>query len=170
MNSHSGTLPRLTVLNRQRRIPMDMPWIRRVAGTALPLCAKSAIPGSAFLSLSAIEATIISDSKIAKIHDAFFQDPAPTDVITFEHGEILLGVSTIANHARAFAMSPSAEAALCVIHGMLHLGGWNDLNPSEARHMARRQEKIFLLATQNQPPSVQSMPRQYRGRADAQTS
>lgn len=128
---------------------MDMPWIRRVACAAIPLCAESALPGSPFEHLEAIEATIISDSRIARIHGRFFDDPSPTDVITFEHGEILLGAATIANHAMAFAMTPSSEAALCVIHGMLHLGGWNDLTPSEARRMAKQQEKIFRLAVAN---------------------
>ncbi len=125
---------------------MDMSWIRRVATAAIPLCAESALTGSAFEHLETIEATIISDSKIAKIHGQFFDDPTPTDVITFEHGEILLGASTIAKHAMTFAMTPSSEAALCVIHGMLHLGGWNDLTPPDARRMAKQQEKIFRLA------------------------
>jgi probable rRNA maturation factor len=120
-----------------------MPWIRRVATAAVPLCAESARPGSAFEHLDDIEATIISDSQIAKIHGQFFNDPTPTDVITFDHGEILLGADTIANHAMDFSMTPSAEAALCVIHGMLHLGGWNDLTPPEARSMAKQQENIL---------------------------
>lgn len=123
-----------------------MPWLRRVATAAIPRCAESALPGSAFVILDAIEATIISDSKIAKIHGQFFNDPTPTDVITFDHGEILLGATTMANHAKTFGMTPSSEAALCVIHGMLHLGGWNDLTPSEARNMAKQQEKILRLS------------------------
>lgn len=146
MKSPARRFPRLTIQNRQKGVDLDLSWIRRVATAAIPLCAESSLPGSAFESLNVIEATIISDPKIAKIHGQFFNDPTPTDVITFDHGEILLGATTIANHAMNFAMTPSSEAALCVIHGMLHLGGWTDLTPSEARKMAKQQEKIFRLA------------------------
>jgi probable rRNA maturation factor len=67
-------------------------------------------------------------------------------VITFRHGELLIGAGVVAENARLYGHSPSREAALCVIHGLLHLAGWDDLKPGEARKMAKKQEQIFKWA------------------------
>jgi len=96
--------------------------------------------------LEEIEVSILSDRRIGTVHDEFFQDPAPTDVITFPHGEILLGAGVVAANGRLYGNSPDQEAALCVIHGLLHLAGWDDLGESAAKEMAEMQEQIFKMA------------------------
>jgi probable rRNA maturation factor len=135
--------PKLRVRNRQRTIPFDLGWIQQITAAALPHCARAARKDSPFHSLDLIEATVISSRQIAQIHDEFFDDPTPTDVITFDHGEILIGAGIVATQAADYGLSPSQEAALCVIHGMLHLGGWNDLTTSDARAMTKKQESIL---------------------------
>ncbi len=96
--------------------------------------------------LNAVEVTILSDAAIGRVHREFFFDPEPTDVITFDHGEILLGAGVVARNARRFGQSPDDEAALCVIHGLLHLAGWADRTEDEAEGMAFQQEQVFKLA------------------------
>ena len=96
--------------------------------------------------LEEIEATIVSDRAIAKVHRTFFNDPAPTDVITFPDGEILIGAGVVADNAARFGNTPNEEAALCLIHGLLHLAGWDDQTAREAKDMRRKQEQIFKMA------------------------
>jgi probable rRNA maturation factor len=137
----------LVVSNRQRKVPLDLPLIRRVAGAAVPAClAALRSPDAPLARLAAVEAVVLSDKTIARVHGEFFQDPTPTDVITFHHGEILLGAGVISGNAATYGLDPSGEAALCVVHGMLHLAGWDDLTAREAKHMARKQEQIFKAA------------------------
>jgi probable rRNA maturation factor len=80
------------------------------------------------------------------VHETFFNDPAPTDVITFPDGEILIGASVVAGNAVRFGNTPDEEAALCLIHGLLHLAGWDDRIAREAKDMRRKQEQIFKMA------------------------
>jgi probable rRNA maturation factor len=133
--------------NRQRKIAFDLAFIGSLVESALPECRSAARAPTSLLShLDKIEATILSNRVIAKVHSEFFQDPAPTDVITFPYGEILLGAGVVFENAARFRHSPSEEAAICVIHGLLHLGGWNDRDVQDSKDMARKQEQIFKIA------------------------
>ncbi|MFZ4682840.1 MAG: rRNA maturation RNase YbeY [Terrimicrobiaceae bacterium] len=135
---------RLEISNRQRGVAFDLRFLTRMARAAHPSCLASIRKDPAPLAgLTAIEATILSDRRIAQVHREFFDDPTPTDVITFHHGEILLGAGVVAENAERFGRSVDEEAALCLIHGMLHLAGWDDLTPADAKRMAERQEQIF---------------------------
>lgn len=125
-------------------VPFDLAFIRRMAEAGRALCPAAAREASpALASLPTVEVTILSDKKIARVHAEFFGDAAPTDVITFDHGEILLGAGVIAANAARYGQRPDEEAALCAIHGLLHLAGWKDGAAREARRMARMQEQIF---------------------------
>lgn len=130
--------------NRQRRLPFDLKFVRAMAEGAVEACRKSIRVQEAPLgSIERLEVSILSDRAIARVHGEFFDDPTPTDVITFTHGELLIGAGVITANASTYGQSPSEECALCVIHGMLHLAGWDDLTPREAKEMKVRQEQIF---------------------------
>jgi probable rRNA maturation factor len=145
--SISGVSALVIIRNRQRKIPFDLAFIRAVAEFALPACQSAIRSGSAPLnSLEEIEATIVGNPAIAKVHREYFDDPEPTDVITFPYGEILIGAGVVSENAARFGNSPSEEAALCVVHGLLHLAGWRDRTERAAKDMAGKQEQIFKLA------------------------
>lgn len=140
---------RFEIANRQRRFPFDLVFVSRLAQKAHPACCKAICSRKAPLrGLEEIEVSILSDKKIGEVHEEFFQDPSPTDVITFHHGEILIGAGIATENAGRYGRTPDEEAALYVIHGMLHLGGWNDLRSADAKKMARQQEQIFKTARQ----------------------
>jgi len=63
-------------------------------------------------------------------------------VITFDHGEILIGAPIAAANARKFCHPADHEVALCAIHGLLHLLGYDDLTEKERVIMHARQEEI----------------------------
>jgi probable rRNA maturation factor len=137
----------VVISNRQRKIPFDLTFIRAITAFALPACQAAVRSRSAPLSgLGEIEATILGNPAIAKVHRDYFDDPSPTDVITFPYGEILIGAGVVGENAARFGNSPSEEAALCVIHGLLHLAGRNDQTARAAKDMARTQEQIFKMA------------------------
>jgi probable rRNA maturation factor len=135
------------IRNRQRKVAFDLGFIREIALRAMPACAAAVrSPDSALERLEEIEATILSNRAISKVHGEFFHDPAPTDVITFPYGEILIGAGVVSENAARFGYGASEEAALCIIHGLLHLAGWNDQTAREAKDMAQKQEQIFKMA------------------------
>jgi probable rRNA maturation factor len=135
-------LPTLTWSNRQRAVKVDLPKIRRIVEVALPLCVGT--PRKKGLALpSEVEITLLGEAAIARVHGEFLEDPTPTDVITFEHGEILIGVPIAAANAKKFRHPTDHEVALCAIHGLLHLLGYDDLTEKERVIMHARQEEIL---------------------------
>ena len=135
-------LPVLTWSNRQRSVKVDLPKIRRIVEVALPMCLDKPRKKGVILPAE-VEITLLGEAAIAKVHGEFLDDPTPTDVITFEHGEILIGVPIAAANARKFRHPADHEVALCAIHGLLHLLGYDDLTEKEKVIMHARQEEIL---------------------------
>jgi probable rRNA maturation factor len=73
----------------------------------------------------------------------------PTNVLTFVlrekpglEGDLALCAPVIAREARAQKKSAAAHYAHLVVHGVLHLQGYDHENGSEARVMERRETRI----------------------------
>jgi probable rRNA maturation factor len=62
--------------------------------------------------------------------------------MTFGHGEILICPDVAEKQRKASGLARDAELLTYIIHGMLHLCGWNDLGPGEFEAMAREQDRI----------------------------
>ncbi len=135
----------IRLFNRQKAHALPLPWLRRIMKHALPLCLAAAKPGDECVlpALPEIEATLIDDAEIARVHGEFLEDPTPTDVITFHHGEILVSVETAARQGPDHGADFEHEVALYLIHGLLHLAGWHDHDPAEAAQMAETQQRIL---------------------------
>lgn len=124
-------------------IPVD--WLERVGNEAIK-SALSVQKGGAppLATLEEVEVSVVSDNDIARVHGEFLEDPTPTDVITFHHGEILISADTAERQGGEHGHSRNRELALYLIHGLLHLAGWDDHEPAEAAEMARHQESILI--------------------------
>lgn len=84
----------------------------------------------------------LTDAALARLHDRFMADPSATDVITFEGdpahamaGEICVSVDAAARHAGKSSAALSRELTLYVVHGWLHLAGYDDRSPADRRAM-----------------------------------
>ena len=118
--------------------------LEQIGRHALPACLAAALPSENVLAdLSEIEVTLMTDPEIATIHGEFLDDPTPTDVITFHHGEILISLDTAARQSLSHGLSFPDETALYLIHGLLHLAGWDDHDPAAAAAMATLQQSIL---------------------------
>jgi probable rRNA maturation factor len=90
---------------------------------------------------------IVSDRKIASLHRQFMNESGPTDVITFQHGEIFVSAETARRNARRFGNALARELRLYVVHGLLHLHGFDDRVEVSARKMRSVQRKILARAS-----------------------
>jgi len=96
----------------------------------------------------------LTDKAIARIHADFLEDPTTTDVITFEGnaklgsaGEICVSADTAAHYATEHDHNFSEELTLYVIHGWLHLAGYDDLKPAKKRLMRAAEKRAMTLLT-----------------------
>jgi len=147
MKPTSAHLPQISVRNLQRRVVVDRNALESFAERALQLC--KALPRnstSALNSLRKIYVLIVSERKISDLHRRFIQISGPTDVITFEHGELFISAETACRHAKIFGKTLERELRLYIVHGLLHLHGFDDKTSAGAREMKRIQERILSSA------------------------
>jgi probable rRNA maturation factor len=139
--------PRISVRNVQRKNSVNIAELERFAANALRHCLDLRKRKRSDLRKSReLFVWLISDRRMALLHRKFLGQLGPTDVLTFQHGEIFISVETARRHARAFGNSLMRELKLYIVHGLLHLHGFDDRTPSEAHTMKTAQEKILRCA------------------------
>jgi probable rRNA maturation factor len=76
-----------------------------------------------------VAVALVDDVMIAEVHGQYMDDPTPTDVITFpygESGELLISVETAELQRKDYGTLWENEIALYLVHGILHLCGYED--------------------------------------------
>jgi probable rRNA maturation factor len=140
----NGAIPRITVRNLQRKISVNIAELEKFAGNAMQYSLQLQKRRRTDLcELSEVFIWLISDRRMALLHRKFLGQSGPTDVMTFQHGEIFISVETARSHARAFGNSLVRELKLYIVHGLLHLHGFDDQTQSAAHKMKAEQEKIL---------------------------
>jgi probable rRNA maturation factor len=132
-------MPSLALVNRQRKKRLDLARFRAFAVLAMEKVSKmvTAVPLPEMIIV-----VFVSDARIRGIHREFMAVDGPTDVITFQHGEIIISVETAERQAKGFSTSFSRELRLYFVHGLLHLAGLDDLTEDGFTKMAAAQEQI----------------------------
>jgi probable rRNA maturation factor len=138
-----GAWPRILISNRQDR-PVDEEGLRELARDTLR---GEGIEG-AELSVSFVE-----QAEMAELHERFMDEPGPTDVLSFPLDDAheakgrdglrrLLGdvVVAPAEAARNNSDDPDAELRLLLVHGILHLLGYDHEDDGARTRMWERQE------------------------------
>jgi len=91
---------------------------------------------------------LVETAKISALHEQFFGDPTTTDCISFPLDDELMGdvfvcPETAIRYSQKNGIDEHEELSLYVVHGLLHLMGYDDLNPKDKRKM-RTAEKRHL--------------------------
>ena len=94
----------------------------------------------------------LTDDELARVHANFLHDPTATDVITFEGnpalssaGEICVSADTAIEYASRHNRHFSTELTLYVVHGWLHLSGYDDLKPEKKRRMRAAEKRAMKI-------------------------
>jgi probable rRNA maturation factor len=139
-------MPDLNVYNHQKVIPLSADLCGRLhssACKALPVVLRLAKKGSDLHGLDEVEVSFVDDDTIADLHLQYMQIPGPTDVITFGHGEIHISVETARSQAREYANDFERELMLYIVHGLLHLAGYDDATDKQSAIMDDLQSSIL---------------------------
>jgi probable rRNA maturation factor len=142
--------PRVSVGNLQRKFSVNVAELEKFAGNAVQQALRLQKRKRTDLrNLSEVFVWLISDRRMALLHRKFLGQTGPTDVLTFQHGEIFISVETARRNARAFGNSLMRELKLYIVHGLLHLHGFDDQTPSETRRIKTAQEKILRACSRD---------------------
>ena len=135
----------ILVRNRQRARKLDVRCLRRIVDGFLETFApkKQCELGIHFVDRSAIQ----------KLNETWLRHEGPTDVITFDYndprqpevlsGDMLICVSEAVRQAKEFGTSWQSEVIRYVVHGLLHLSGFDDRSARERRRMKKQEDRIM---------------------------
>jgi probable rRNA maturation factor len=136
--------PKIEVRNLQRKIAVNIADLRKLAEKAVVFCLRFSTKTNTDLqTLPEVSILIVSDRRMASLHRRFMNESGPTDVMTFHHGEIFISVDTAFRNARRFGNPLNRELRLYIVHGLLHLRGFDDRTMAGARKMETMQREIL---------------------------
>ena len=99
----------------------------------------------------------VDTSTICQLHEQFFQDPSPTDCISFPMdeqkdetyyrilGEVFVCPDTALEYSRKHKTNPYEETSLYIIHGLLHLMGYDDNKEKDRNHMRQAEVRHMQI-------------------------
>jgi probable rRNA maturation factor len=145
----------LALRNGQRARPLDLPLVRRMTTMLL----RDLMGLNDFdLGLS-----LVGAAEMARLNQSFLHHAGSTDVLSFDylekprlrrgprpdcaapssaslHGEIVICVDEALAQARRFRTTWQSELARYIVHGILHLRGFDDRRPGQRRKMKRAED------------------------------
>ena len=103
---------------------------------------KAAHEDSPLHHLATLEVALVDDETSDRVHREFMDIEGPTDVITFHHGEIVIGAAVAERQAATYDEPLGREILRYLVHGLLHLAGYEDAEPTAREAMESVQEEI----------------------------
>jgi probable rRNA maturation factor len=144
------------VCNRQKARRLHLPLARRLVRRALEESRPPRGQSGARENLRAggqLGVYFIHAPAMARLNEQFLGHAGSTDVITFNYqegappgewcGEIFVSVDDAVASAPRFRASWQLELARYVVHGMLHLRGYDDRRPAARREMKKEENRVL---------------------------
>ena len=141
----------LSVANRQRAKKINTRLLKQIG---LALFAELEIENAE------LGIRLVGAKEMARVNWQFLQHEGSTDVITFDHlnpesriqnpklqlhGELFVCVDDAISQAKEFGSSWQSEIVRYVVHGVLHLLGYDDLKPHLRRKMKREENRLVRI-------------------------
>lgn len=93
----------------------------------------------------------VSDGVLRRMNRRYLRHDCTTDVLSFPlgegdavEGELYVSLDRARVQARRFGVSPSHELVRLVVHGTLHLIGYDDGTAADRARMRKREDHILV--------------------------
>lgn len=155
----------LTLVNRHPRLRVDLRLLRRILRTALADPVFLAQPpkrcAARASALAALDFELVCDlvnsAEIVALNRQHLGHTGPTDVISFDYGpppgappdaswlrgEVVVCLDVAHTQARQYHTTWTCELVRYLVHGLLHIRGYDDL-ASPARRIMKREENRLV--------------------------
>ena len=95
-----------------------------------------------------------NDAYLSQINQQYLNHDTLTDIITFDHsetsgaieGDIFISIERVKENAEKYNTPFERELFRVMVHGLLHLMGYDDKTPAQKKVMRRKEEEFLTLA------------------------
>ncbi|MBM3995210.1 MAG: rRNA maturation RNase YbeY [Planctomycetes bacterium] len=136
-------MSKISIHSPQETVPIDRGRVRDIA--------RAVLEGEGVNDYE-LSVAFVDNPTIHRLNKQYLDHDEPTDVLSFPYsgagakkleGELVIGVEVAKAEADERGHDVQAELALYVIHGLLHLCGYDDKSPGAEKEM-REQERYYL--------------------------
>ncbi|MGD2176069.1 MAG: rRNA maturation RNase YbeY [Candidatus Brocadiaceae bacterium] len=135
---------RVEICSRQKAIDCEPAEIRRVVRTALRQEGRDA----------ELSVALVGDELMTRLNRRFLGRDAVTDVLAFPYGsrddciegEIIVNAELALRQSADRPHEAKDELMLYLVHGLLHLLGYDDHDPEQIRRMRDREQQVLSAA------------------------
>ena len=145
-----GGAPERVLLADEQERPVDTASLERVAARALD---EARVPAGHSLSIA-----LVSRERIIDLKGRFYGEPKETDVLSFPMdpldapapamlGDVVICVEVAVRQAAGLGRSTQDEVEHLLVHGILHLAGFDHEEQQDEIAMAREERRILRLTS-----------------------
>ncbi len=128
---------KILLLNRQKKIHLEKQYLENGIGF---------IEGYISKKFRSVNVILVGNRVIKSLNKQFLNKNSITDVLSFNLGsraEVVISVDTANDQATDASHTLEMEILYLIIHGVLHLSGFDDAKPDDYITMKKQQDKIF---------------------------
>ncbi|HUL43013.1 MAG TPA: rRNA maturation RNase YbeY [Bacteroidota bacterium] len=105
------------------------------------------------ISSAALNIVFVPDKTMRGLNGTFLGHWHVTDVLSFPlseqrqqlEGEVYVNLDQAARQARTYGVTAAEERSRLIIHGVLHLAGYDDARPAQRKRMRRREDHYLNI-------------------------
>jgi probable rRNA maturation factor len=138
--------PRINIHNRNKKFKLNELFLKHLAFEVLDIVKGRGI--------GELEIVFLSDKAIKPLNKKYMGQNRPTDVLSFNidagefrkkgfFGELFISTDTALANSKFYGARLENEIALYVIHGILHLFGYEDYTKKDRLEMSKKQDKVL---------------------------
>lgn len=133
----------ITIRNLQTKIPIRLPVVKQIVQRAFAYLGQT--DGD-------VSVVFVSAQRMKLLNARHLNHHYSTDILTFDYrrpgdlfliAEIVICPSVAKHNALLFQKSVAQEIALYLVHGALHLMGFNDHSDKEKTQMRKKEEEVL---------------------------
>ena len=128
----------IVVKNANKKFSLNEKFIKKIVADILKILKSSRN--------TKLEIVFLSDRAIESLNRRYKNESRATDVLSFDLdfcGQILISSDMALENSRVFNTPFENELVLYVVHGILHLFGYDDQKPKEKLKMFKKQSSIL---------------------------
>lgn len=122
-------------INNLTKEKIDLKFLKKFAKKVLKLVK---------LNIPELSVAVVGDKEMIKLNKQHRKQNKTTDVLAFDYGEIIICLNQTKRQAKELKHSLKEELGILLIHGILHLSGYDDETKKQSDAMMKRQDKILI--------------------------
>ena len=95
------------------------------------------------LKFSELSVAVIGDKEMIKLNKKHRNRNYTTDVLAFDYGEIIVCLDQAKRQAKELNNALKKELSILLVHGILHLAGYDDETKKDFNKMLKKQKEVW---------------------------